>query len=272
MTDSKPLAKRVARAAAYAILGVVLTAALGLLAPNLLNPIQPVVYDAVYLRLGPSGATEFAILWHIALSGAVAIAVATLVGEFVSDRGENARAFAVGLAALGAFLVLSFAAAVAGLEPFLAVALWIVATAVAVPALLWFRYDVRSGGLPAFAGGVPILVFLLLLAGIGVGWGWGYVLTAEEVPSPDAADVVTFEEAPEVRDDLFAPRNCEVNADGDRRCRLQLRGYAHERAAAGFLADHGVRCPYEGSGRDAGSFLTRHEDTYYRITCTGHGD
>lgn len=75
---------------------------------------------------------------------------------------------------------------------------------------------------------------------------------------------------PEVRADLFAARNCEPD-DGDV-CRLELRGYAHDAAAARFLADHGVRCPFPGEPVDGGSMLVEHDGTTYRLRCGAYGD
>ena len=267
-------ARRVAVLAGYAVLGAALTAALGLATLVVLTDIQPALYRTLYLRLGPSGATGFAIFGHFALSGAIAVVLAGLAGHLLSDRTEHLRAVGVALAAALVLLVLFVGASFARVPGLGGVLLWVAAIAVVVPALLWISLDSQSGALPAFLGGVPVLVFMLLLAGIGVGWGWGYVVTAQEVPARDVGDepVTALEDAPEVRDDLFADRNCETAADGLERCQLMLRGYIREVSAARSLASHGVRCPYEGSGSDSESFLARHDDRYYRVTCQPHGD
>lgn len=271
---SDPTIRRVAITAGYVLLGTVLTAALGLAALFVLNGIQPILYDALYLTLGPSGATGFAIFGHFALAGAIAVTLAGLAGHTLSDRTEHLQEVGTALAAVFGLLVLFVAASLAGVAFLGGVLLWVVAIAVVVPAVLWFYFDLRTGALPAFLGGVPVIVLLLLLAGVGAGWGWGYVVTAQEVPASDVGDepVTTLDDAPEVRDDLFADRNCETSADGLQRCRLQLRGYIREEAAAQSLARHGIRCPYGGTVRDSGSFVARHDDRRYRVTCQAHGD
>lgn len=265
--------RRVAVTAGYLLLGVVGTAVAAMALLRLLQPVQAPIYDAVYLDLGPGEATKVAILSHFVLSGAVAIAVPTVVGEYVSDRGANWRAVLLGLGAVAGLLVVFFAVSFAGLVGLPTALLWVLAVGVGVPLLLRFRYGVRSGGVPAFVGGVPVLVLLLFLAGFGLGWGWGYVVIAEEVPasSVEGADVVEFDGVPEVRDDLFTG-DCSEAGDGARTCHLQLRGYEHELEATRFLADHGVRCQYRGTGRDPGSFVARHDGVFYRVTCSPHGD
>lgn len=265
--------RRLGLTLAYLLLGAVGTAAVGLGALFALGGLQPVLYHAAYATLGPSTATEFALLLHVVLSAAVGLAATALTAEYASRRGENAPAFARATGVLAA-LVLGLAAVImAGVDPFGAALAWVVAVAGALPVLLWVREGVRSGGVAAVVGGVPVLVALLLLAGVGVGWGWGFVMTAHEVPAAEAGgDVASFESAPEVRDDLLADRNCETDADGDRRCLLQLRGYIRERQAARFLERHGVRCPFRGPGEDAGSFVAKHDGTFYRVSCSAHGD
>jgi len=274
MAEWPPSARRVLIIAGYGLLGALLTVAFGLATLFVLTDIQPILYSALYLWLGPSGATGFAIFGHFALSGAIAVVLTGLVGHLVSDRTARLREVGIALAAAPALLVVFVAVSLARVPGLGGVLLWVVAIAVVVPALLWFYVDRRSGALPAFLGGVPVLVFLLLLAGVGVGWGWGYVVTAQEIPAGDVGDapVTALGDAPEVRDDLFADRNCETTADGLERCRLQLRGYIREVAAARSLASHGVRCPYEGTFTDSGSFLAQHGERYYRVTCQAHGD
>lgn len=257
----------------YLLLGTLGTVAVALVATNLLQPVQAPLYAAVYLDLGPSGATEVAVLGHFVLSAAVAVVVPTLLAEYVSDRGENVRAIAAALAVVGLLLVIFALVAVVG-SVSLPLALAAIGIAiVAVPLLLWARFDVRSGAIPALVGAAPALVFLLLLAGFGLAWGWGFVVVAEEVPasSVEGVEVVDFDGVPEVREDLFGG-DCRERADGTRVCNLQLRGYEHELEATRFLADHGVRCPYQGTGADGGSFVARHGDRYYRVSCSSHGD
>lgn len=274
MDPSDVTPRRVGLAVAYGVLGFLGTGVVGLVALNLLDPIQSPLYHAVYTALGPSGATRFAILGHFVVSGAVAVVLAALVGEYLSDRGANRRAFGVAVAAVALATVAFLAVGAAGLESMPVALVWVVAVSVGVPALLRFGYDVRSGGLPAFVGAGPVLAFLLLLAGIGLGWGWGYVVTAEEIPAGSVdGDVATFEDVPEVREDLFAASTCEATAEGNRRCVLQLRGYEHERTAARYLDRHGVRCAYQGGpAGSADRLVAVHDGTYYRVTCSAHGD
>lgn len=274
MAERHHTARRIAVVAGYVLLGAVLTAALGLASLVALTGVQPVLYDALYLTLGPSGATGFAIFGHFALAGTVGVVVAGLASHLLSDRTEHLREVAIALAAAPVLLVLFVGASLARVPGLGGVLLWVAAIAVVVPALLWFHFDLRTGALPAFLGGAPIIVLMLLLAGVGVGWGWGYVVTAQEVTAGDVGDesVTTLDDAPEVREDLFADRNCETTADGLERCRLLLRGYIREEAAARSLASHGVRCPYGGTARDSGSFVAEHGDRRYRVTCQAYGD
>jgi hypothetical protein len=94
------------------------------------------------------------------------------------------------------------------------------------------------------------------------------VVIAEEAPasSVEGAEVVEFADVPQVREDPSSG-----DCDGDA-CYLQLRGYEHELEATRFLARHGVRCPFQGSGQDPGSFVARHDGAYYRVSCGAHGD
>ena len=88
------------------------------------------IYELFYLQVGPSEATETAILTYFIVGGIV------------------------GLAGLAAFLTALLVLAI-GL--------------VGVPLALRFRCGVRSGGVPAFVGGIPVIVPLLLVAGFGLG-------------------------------------------------------------------------------------------------------
>lgn len=142
-----------------------------------------------------------------------------------------------------------------------------------MPVLLRYRLCVRSGALPAFVGGIPVLILLLLAAGFGLGWGWDYAVTAQEVPAGTVnGSVATFDTAPAFAEDLFA--DCETDTDGRQVCRLFLRGYDHERSTAQFMARHGVRCPYQNvqSRGRYNSFIARHDGAYYRVTCSPYGD
>lgn len=197
-----------------------------------------------------------------------------LAGDYLSDRLAHRAAFVKGVAAMLGLLLVFLVVALAGLAAFLTALIVVAAAFVAVPLLLRYRFGVRSGGIPAFVGGIPVLVLLLLAVGFGLGWGWGYVVTAQEVPAFSVnGTAVTFDEVPEVRDDLFVSGDCETDTDDRRVCRLYLRGYEHE-AAARFLSRHGARCPYQnvqasGSG---GSFIARYDGRYYRVSCSPRGD
>jgi hypothetical protein len=136
-------------------------------------------------------------------------------------------------------------------------------------------YLVRYGFVVPFAGGAPVVVLLLLLAGFGLGWGWGYVVTAREVPAAAVNETpVDFEDAPAVEHDLFDAENCETDAEGRRVCHLLLRGYERERVAARLLARHGVKCPYQSARSSArsGALVAEHGGSYFRVTCSPHGD
>lgn len=198
-----------------------------------------------------------------------------LAGDYLSDRLAHRAVFAKGIGVIVALLLGFLVVALAGLAAFLTALIILAAAFVAVPLLLRYRFDVRSGGIPAFVGGVPVLVLLLFLAGFGLGWGWGYVVTAQEVPASSVeGSSVTFDELAEVRDDLFVSGDCETDTEDRRVCRLQLRGYEHEVAAVRFMARHGARCPYQNrwSAEAAGSFVAQYDGSYYRVTCSPHGD
>lgn len=270
---SRETLKRVGTVAGYFVLGMIGTAAVALVLLNLLQPVQGVVYDLFYLPVGPSEATETAILTHFLVSGVIAISVPLLVGDYLSDRGANLRALAWGVAAMLGLVLVFLVVALTGLAAFLTALLVLAIGLVGVPVVLRYWAGVRSGGLPAFVGGIPVLVVLLFLAGFGLGWGWGYVMIAEEVPASSVdGPVADFGEVPEIRDDLFVEGDCETT-DGRRQCLLQLRGYEHELEAARFMDRHGVRCPYQNTytGQED-AFYTEYEGTTYRITCSPHGD
>lgn len=274
MDVSTPTLERIGTTVGYLVLGVVGTAAVALSVLYTLQPVQPVIYESFYLRVGPSEATETAILAHFVVAGVVALGVVMLAGDVLSDRLRHRPALAKGIGVMVLLLVAFLVASLAGLAAFLTALLVVALTVLAVPVLLRYRYGVRSGGVTAFVGGVPVVVVLLLLAGFGLGWGWGYVMTAREVPAATVNEsaAADFDAAPQIRDDLFAA-DCSTNPDDRRVCHLYLRGYEHEKRAARFMAHHGVRCPYQNtrSGR-SDSFVARTNGSYYRVTCTPHGD
>lgn len=275
MAASTPSLSRLARTAGYLLLGAVVTVAVVLALLYATRPVQSLVYGAVYLQVGPSEATETAVLTHVVAASIVALGAATLAGDYASDRLANRVPIGRALGAMAGLILVFLAVALAGLAAFLTAIGVLAVGLVGVPLVLRYRAGVRSGAVPAFVGGIPVVVLVLLVVGVGLGWGWGYVMTAEEVPGPgDGTGVPTFDEVPEVRDELFDDGNCGTSVDGSRTCRLPLRGSEHETAAVRFMARHGVRCPYRNDGGDASaeSFVARHDGTYYRVTCGSHGD
>lgn len=278
MSEATSWRRRLGRALAFAVLGLGGTGALAFGGLAVATPLQAPIYRLYYGWLGPSEAYQVAILGGFLVVALAALGVTVLVAAFLGRRafGEPERNLrAVGVAVLGieVLAVLFGIAVVAGAPPVLAALVVLVLAGVGVPVALRYQYDVRSGALPAFAGALPVLALLALLVAFGLGWGWGFVVIAEEAPpgSVDAADA-TFDDLPEVRDDLFSDSNCSTDSDGQRRCILQLRGYEHELATAQFLDRHGVRCPYEGGIEDGGTAIARHDGEYYRVGCTPHGD
>lgn len=274
MWGSRADVERVARVVGYLALGFVGTALTALVVIPLIQDIQTPVYHLLYLQVGPSDATQTAILTHFLAAGFVAIAVPTVVGDYLSDRLAHRRAIAAVVVALLVNVALFVVLGVVGLGVYPVGFLVLALGGLVGVWLLRYRFDVRSGGVLAFGGGLPVLFALLLLAGFGLGWGWGYVMVAEEVPD-GAVDgpVADLDEVPQVRDDLLGSSDCETDPEGRETCRLHLRGYDHERTAARFMDRHGVRCPSRNAGsgqRDA--FIAEHDGSYYRITCDSHGD
>lgn len=274
MDLSEPAFKRIGTIAAYLLLGVIGTAVIALGLLYTLQPIQQVVYDVFYSQVGPSEATETAILTHFLIAGFTAIGAVLLAGDYLSDQLAHRTAVAKAITVLLGLVVVFLLVALLELAAFLTAILVLAAAVVALPLLLRYRYGVQSGGVPAFAGGIPVLILLLLLAGFGLGWGWGYTMTAQEVPAStvNESTAADFDDVPQLRDDLFAS-DCTTGADGRRVCRLSLRGYEHETQAARFMARHGVRCPYQNAQSwQADSFIATYNGSYYRVTCSPHGD
>lgn len=273
MDIPRPTLGQVAHTAGYLLLGVVGTAAVTLVALLAGGSIQPIIYDLFYLQVGPSEATETAILTHFLLAEFVAVSLVLVAGDYLSDRLTHRSAVRNVIATLLGLLVVFLLLSVLGLAAFLTAILVLAAAVIAVPLLLWVRYDVRSGALPAFVGAVPVLVLVLLIAGFGVGWGWGYLMTAERVPASTVNSAAAdFDDVPQLRDDLFTG-DCAGGPDGRDICRLYLRGYAHEAQAVRFMARHGVRCAYQNDpGWESDSFIATYNESYYRVTCSPHGD
>lgn len=265
--------KRAATLLGYGVLGAASTAVTAFVVLNVAEPIQRVVYDFFYLQVGPSKATETAILTHFLLAGVSGLGLSMVIGDYLSDRGANRGAIARGIAALLALLVVFLVVALAGLAAYLTAMVVLTVGLIGIPLVLWYQVNVHSGGLPAFAGGVPVVVLLVFLGGFGIAWGWGYVVIAEEIPAGSPEDVVDFNEVPEVRDDLFVDGECETTGDGTQRCILQLRGYAHEQTAVRFMARHGVRCPYPNTYTgEEDTLVAEYDGSYYRVSCSAHGD
>lgn len=273
----------VARVVGYLLVGAVGTLVGAIVALRLLGPLRPAIYEAYYLSIGPWSATEAASVLVFAAAVLTPGAVLAVVAAGLEGDRETAGRVAVRLV-VGLGLVLT---AVAGalflhVEAVLMALVAVAAVGMAVPVGLWWAGSWAGGG-PTFLGSVPVMLFLLLVLGAGLGWGGGYDLVAREVPA-DAVDepVATFEGYEAVRDDLLSPddgggtyANCET-ADGLETCRLPLRGYVHEAAAARFLAANGVRCGYRGSGGTGQasnrSFVAEADGSYYRLRCQGYGD
>ena len=273
MDIDTPTLKEAGTTLGYGVLGAVGTATVALVVLNLSQPVQRAVYDLFYLRVGPSEATETAILAHFLVSGIIAISIPMLVGDYLSDRGAHFSTLAWAVTTLFGLVAVFLVVALAGLAAFLTALLVLAVGLIGIPIALRIGAGVRSGAVPAFVGGIPVIILLLFLAGFGIGWGWGYVVVAEEVPEASVdGSVADFDDVPEIRDDLFAG-DCETTTKGHRECMLQLRGYEHERAAARFMARHGVRCPYQNTySGEADAFFAEHNGTYHRVTCSPHGD
>ncbi|MFC4405963.1 hypothetical protein [Haloarchaeobius iranensis] len=274
MTDTSAIIRRIGRGVADVLLGLVGTLAVALVLLNVTTGLQRPVYDALYLRLGPSGATEAAILLQFLVSGLAAVLVPLVVADYVHTGLANRDALVAVLLVFLGVPVAFTAVALAGFPSTPIALLLLVLVLLGAPVLLWLRFDVRSGALPTFVGSVPAVVLLMLLAAVGIGWGWGYVVTAQEVPaSPvDDATVGSLSDRPVVASALFSSGNCETDAEGFRECHLSLRGFEHERDAVRALSELGVRCPYQRNGGDGGTAIVQHEGRYYRVGCSPHGD
>jgi hypothetical protein len=252
----------------FGLAGLVGTVVAGVAALAVLQPVQPVVYDALYRQLGPWTATSAATVVQFGAGGALAVGIPTLAAEYVDGRRPEsvAAVLAAGVVGVVVLVVAGVVTAVpAMLVAIVATGLFVVAAVVALG-----RVNASRGSRTAFVGGVPALALLLVLLGVGLGWGGGYDVVAE--PAPEGAQATAdFADAPELREDLFAPGACEE----DSVCRLPLRLYEHEAAAGRFLDDNGVRCPLvnDPSARDwGGSFVATHDDDPYRVTCVAYGD
>lgn len=251
----------------YGLAGLVGTLVAGVAVLAALQPVQPAVYDALYRRLGPWTATSAATVVQFGAAGALAVSLPVLAAErFGGDRTESVAAvLAVGVLGLVAALVAGVALGAPALLAVVVVnVLFVAAGFVALG-----RVDASRAGRAAFVGGAPALALLLVLLAVGLGWGGGYDVVAE--PAPDSVEATAdFADAPELRDDLFAPGACE-----DGVCRLPLRTYDRGAAVGRFLDDNGVRCPLVNApgARDwGGSFVAAHDGDRYRVTCEAYGD
>lgn len=262
-----------ATTAAYLLFGVAGTIVASIVALAALQPVQPVVYDAFYLRLGPWSATTAATIVHLGIAGVLAIGLPVVVAEAVD--GDRARRLAGGLVAATVTLLVFLLAATA-LDAIGFLTVLVAYALLVVGAVAGLRLTGASRGASAtFAGGVPVLAVLLLLLAFGLGWGGGYDVVAEPVSAESVDEPVNaLDEAPDVREDLFSEQACDPE---DGVCRLSLREYEHEAQAARALQRHGVRCPLVNApasdrwDRDA-SFVAEHDGQYYRVRCQAYGD
>jgi hypothetical protein len=259
--------------AAFLLFGVAGTIIAALAALTALQSVQPVVYDSFYLRLGPWSATTAATIVHFGLAGALAVGVPVVVAELVD--GDRVRLVGAGLVVVTVALLL-FLLGAAALDAQGLLIVLLVYVLLVVGSLAGLRHVGASTGASAtFVGGVPVLALLLVVLAFGLGWGGGYDVVAEPVSASSVDEpATTFEDAPDVREDLFSEDACDPE---DGVCRLPLRGYEHEAQAARVLDSNGVRCPLvnapasERWDRDA-SVVAEHDGQYYRIYCQAYGD
>lgn len=270
--------KRAARATGFALVGFLTTAVLAIALVNLTTPVQLPIYHALYLSIGPAGATQAALVGQFTIAIAIASVLPAIVVAYLLDDGTSGLSdIAPGIGVAVALFVLFALSVGFRLVPLPIAAVGVALLFLAIPVVLAVRYDVSSPALPALGGAVPVIVVLFLLLGFGMGWGWGYVVTATTVSADtvDDTSVADLDDAPRVENDLFTENTCTTTADG-RECILQLRGYEHEHEAIRFLARHGVRCPYGNAPAseqgDAGTLIAEHDGDYYRVSCHPHGD
>lgn len=277
--------ERVARTVALLLFGAAGTAGVAVALLAVTQPLRVRIYDALYLAVGPWTATTAATVLAFTFASLAAVCVPTLVAAYARSRFEHLRSLGAVLAgALLLAVLILLVTAYAGVVGFLPAIVAVAAFVVAVPVgslVLGAWHD----GLAAFAGGIPVLVLLLFLLGFGLGWGGGYDVVATELPpsTVEGSADATFDDAPALRDALLTPdgddvyATCERDDDDRRTCRLSLRGYDDEAAAARFLDRHGVRCPFlDGRGATEGSknrsFVAEEDGAYYRVTCVAYGD
>lgn len=269
----------VARTAGFVLLGLVATAVLGVGLLYVTRDIQSILYRVLYLSIGPTDATRLAMITHFTVVAILALTLPALaVLALLGEPLPSARAVKRGVG-LGAGLVFVFALTTRlGVVPYLSGLAILALLLFGIPLLLYHQYEIDSPAVPTLGGGVPVVILLFLLLGFGMGWGWGYVMIAETAPTStvNGATAADFDTVPQIEADLFRENACSGLAGGGEQCILSLRGYEHELAATRFMAEHGVRCPYvnapAGTSAEAGSFIAEHNDTYYRVTCSPHGD
>jgi hypothetical protein len=100
-------------------------------------------------------------------------------------------------------------------------AVFLLVLVVAGMAVVLYRLEARLRTVATVLGGVPGFALPLFLLAVGLGWGGGYDLLAEELPGENGS-AVDFEQAPEVRDDLFRAANREDGDDAPVTYRLSL--------------------------------------------------
>ncbi|MFB6301001.1 MAG: hypothetical protein ABEH65_12155 [Halobacteriales archaeon] len=280
----RPSLGRIARIIGTFLIGTVGTVVFTLMMLRLAQPLQRPIYDGLYLAVGPWTATVTATILTFTLGSVVAISIPTLGVLYRRGHADHLRTLGLGLlAAFGLGAVAIYVTALLGMISLLVAVLLVSLFIATVP--LTLRYlGLWPDGAIVFAGGVPVLIFSMLLLGFGLGWGGGYDVVATELPAATAngSAKADLAEAPTLRDALLTPADgtayayCET--DGDRRtCRLSLRSYDHEADAVRFLNRHGVRCPYLNDPGSAdtetnASFIAEDNGTYYRISCVAYGD
>lgn len=268
MDRSDATLRNALRLGGYALFGATGTVvgSLALLATT--GSLRPMAYHALYRSLGPWGATTAGTVLQFTVAIGVAIAVSTLCGTYLSGESDRLRQMSVVGAGLVALLPCAVAvAALTGGSAFLALLVSLCVLGIGVPVGLWYA-EFSAASIAAFVGTLPVLAFLVIALAFGLGWGGGYDVVAEEISGADADAVTDFEDAPELRDDLFAPDACTT--DGETVCRLPLRGYEHEARAARTLDSYGVRCPPGSS--ESESIVVEHDGANYRLRCVGYGD
>lgn len=158
----------IARGAGHLLLGTVGTALGAVAILVALEPLRPSVYDAFYLAVGPWTAEVTATVLSFTVAGVLAVSLPTLVSVALRRGVEALRPLAAGLVgAMGVLAVALSLSALAGVVGFLATLVAVAGFVIVVP--LGLRHaGVWPSGAITFAGGLPVLVLLILLLGFGL--------------------------------------------------------------------------------------------------------